>query len=106
MVKELKSFSELEDLVMEISDEQLVVVDCFASWCGPCKKIAPFVEQLERKYPKVVFLKANVEKIRELSTEFKVTAMPTFIYLKGLTVVGKTTGADQTVIEKKVRELQ
>lgn len=105
MVKELKTFSELEDILMKIPDSQLVILDCFATWCGPCKRFAPIFEKLEEKYPKVLFLKANVEKIEELSTEFKVTSMPTFIYLKDVCVVGKITGTNTSEIESTIKRL-
>jgi len=54
MVKEISS---AEEFSREIKVPNLVVVDFYATWCGPCKMIAPFIEQMSRKYPEVVFLK-------------------------------------------------
>lgn len=56
MVKEVLSSSEFRQV---INVPNLVVVDYYATWCGPCRNIAPFYEQLSRKYPEVVFLKVG-----------------------------------------------
>ena len=56
MVKEVLNSNEFNDL---ISVPNLVVIDYYATWCGPCRNIAPFYEQLSRKYPEVVFLKVG-----------------------------------------------
>jgi thiol-disulfide isomerase/thioredoxin len=54
MVKEITSSDEFNK---EIRVPNLVVVDFYATWCGPCKMIAPFIEQLSTKYPEVKFIK-------------------------------------------------
>lgn len=59
MVKEVTDKSEFEGIV---KGPGLVVVDFFATWCGPCMHIAPFVEELASKYPDVVFIKVDCDK--------------------------------------------
>jgi len=61
---------------------KLVVVDFFATWCGPCKVIAPQVEELEKTMPNVVFLKVDVDECEEVAMQYKVSAMPTFMFFK------------------------
>lgn len=56
MVKEVMNAA---DFRSSLNVPNLVVVDYYATWCGPCKAIAPFVEQLSRRYPEVVFLKVG-----------------------------------------------
>jgi thiol-disulfide isomerase/thioredoxin len=56
MVKEVQNSA---DFRASINVPNLVVVDYYATWCGPCKAIAPFIEQLSRRYPEVVFLKVG-----------------------------------------------
>lgn len=95
MVHEIGSYQELEQLMQSLPGSQLVVLDCYAPWCGPCKALAPFFEELSREYTDVLFLKADVDKIEELTTEFFVRAMPTFIFLKNRAVISKTEGVDR-----------
>jgi thioredoxin 1 len=104
MVRELKSFSELEDLVMQIPDNQLVVVDCYASWCGPCKKMAPVFRDIASRYPDVIFRKGDVEKINELSDTFHVTSMPSFIFIKDTKAIHKLTGAGESKLVKAIEK--
>jgi len=95
MPLEIGSWRELEEFLSGIDPDALAVLDCYATWCGPCKAIAPFYQELSEEYTDVHFLKADVEKIEELTTEFEVNSMPTFIFLKDLTALNKLEGADQ-----------
>lgn len=101
--------------VIEISNDQefsvqlrdagarLVVVDFFAVWCGPCNQIAPFVKQLSTKYPGAVFLKVDVEKCEEVARTYRVTAMPTFVFIKNAQELERIRGADKVQLEDKVK---
>merc|ERR1712083_1285165 len=59
-----------------------VVVDFHATWCGPCKMIAPHLEEMDKTMDDVVFLKVDVDECEDIAEEYKVTAMPTFVFLK------------------------
>jgi len=83
---------------------KLVVVDYTASWCGPCKRIAPFFEELSTKYPRAVFLKVDVDECQDIASSQGVSAMPTFIFLRNKTKVDRLQGADQTALEEKVKQ--
>lgn len=106
MVYEIASYQELEDLVQSLPKEKMVVLDCYAPWCGPCKALAPFLDSLSLEYIDVLFLKADVDKIEELTTEFLVSAMPTFIFLKDKAVIGKIEGANQAKLVTFIEENQ
>lgn len=95
MPHEIRTWKDLESYLAGIDKDSLVVLDCYASWCGPCKSIAPFYSKLSERYTDVHFLKANIEKVDGISDEFEVTSMPTFIFLKNLTALEKFEGADQ-----------
>ncbi|KAG6776520.1 hypothetical protein POTOM_020033 [Populus tomentosa] len=75
--------------------QKLIVVDFTASWCPPCKMIAPIFAELAKKFPNVTFLKVDVDELKTVAEEWNVDAMPTFIFLKDGKLVDKTVGADK-----------
>ena len=80
-----------------------VVIDFSATWCGPCKKIAPIIEELTAEYEgKVNIFKCDVDENDELTSKFGIRNVPTVIFLKGEEVVDKHVGAapKSTFVEK------
>ncbi|CAL1277126.1 unnamed protein product, partial [Larinioides sclopetarius] len=73
--------------------------------CGPCRRIAPFFEELGRRYPAIIFLKVDVDQCPETATSQGVTSMPTFIFYKNKMKIGQVSGADSAALEAKVKEL-
>ncbi|XP_011425198.2 thioredoxin-like protein 1 [Crassostrea angulata] len=84
---------------------KLVVVDYYATWCGPCRRIAPVYGELSLKYPNVVFLKVDVDQCQETAQSQGVTAMPTFIFYKNKVKVDEMKGADAAALEEKIKRL-
>ena len=82
-----------------------VVIDFWASWCGPCMRLLPVMEQLAEKYKdQVIFLKVNADKEKELCNKFKINALPTLFFLP---VNGKPIieiGAEPAKYEKIIQE--
>merc|ERR1712113_114764 len=67
-----------------INGDVLVCVDFFATWCGPCKMIAPKLEAMSKEFEgKVIFLKVDVDELEDLAASQEVKAMPTFSFFKG-----------------------
>jgi len=95
-----------EDFTTEMSQaaDKLVVVDFMASWCGPCKRIAPFFDELSNKFSRVVFLKVDVEVCTSIAAQYSVTAMPTFIIFKTGVELARLQGAEPQALEAKVVE--
>jgi thioredoxin 1 len=86
--------------ISEIPQKGAVVIDFFATWCGPCKRIAPLFENLADKfYPAIAFLKVDVDESPELIDRFDISAMPTFIFLKDGKLVKRVEGADVEALE-------
>ncbi|XP_064596138.1 thioredoxin-like protein 1 [Liolophura sinensis] len=83
---------------------KLVVVDFFASWCGPCQRIAPSFEQFSRTYPNAVFLKVDVDQTPDVAHSRDVRAMPTFLFYKNMTKVDSLQGADPASLEAKIKQ--
>jgi thioredoxin 1 len=86
----------------------LVVVDCWASWCGPCRMVAPVIEELARDYAgKVLFGKLNVDENREVSMQYEIMSIPTLLVFKNGKLVDRIIGAmpRQTLEPKITRHL-
>lgn len=76
-----------------IKSYPLIVVDCWAAWCAPCRAIAPIVEELAREYSgKVVFGKLNVDENPETTQKFGIMAIPTLLVMKNGTEVDRLVG--------------
>ncbi|KAI6688289.1 hypothetical protein NL676_025117 [Syzygium grande] len=88
-----------EQLQNGTGSKKLVVVDFTASWCGPCRLMAPIFAEFARKMPNVLFLKVDVDELESVSAEFKVEAMPTFLLFKEGQVVDKVVGADKDQLQ-------
>lgn len=87
-----------------IKSYPLVVVDCWAAWCAPCRAIAPVVEQLARDYSgKVVFGKLNVDENPETAQRYDIMAIPTLLIMKGGEEVDRIVGAlPKSQLEAKI----
>ena len=71
-----------------------LVVDFWATWCGPCRMMAPIIEELANEYDgKVVVGKCDVEECEELAAEFGIRNIPTVLFFKNGDVVDKLIGA-------------
>lgn len=101
MVYQVKSKEDLEAKFTEAGNK-LVVVDFFATWCGPCKRIAPLLDELAAKHAdKLVMLKVDVDEIEELVTEYAVEIMPTFVFKRNGQHLDTLVGSN----EDKLKEL-
>ncbi len=76
-----------------VTSSGLVLVDFWATWCGPCRMVAPIIDQLEEEYAgKIKVGKVNVDEQGELAARFGVMSIPTLIVFKNGEVAAKTVG--------------
>jgi thioredoxin 1 len=79
-----------------ISKYPITVIDCWAEWCGPCRKLIPVIDALAREYQgKIVFGKLNTDENRATASNFKITAIPTLLVFKNGNAAGQIVGALQ-----------
>lgn len=88
---------------LKSAGSKLVVIDFFATWCGPCKMIAPELERMAKDFPGVVFLKVDVDENGDVSREYSVSAMPTFVFLKNRREVSRIRGADSHSLRSTIQ---
>ena len=84
-----------EDMKFEnLSKNHLTLVDFWASWCGPCRMIAPIVEEIANEYAgKVVVAKVDVDEMGELAQRYRIMNIPTLMLFKQGQLVDKAIGA-------------
>ncbi|KAK9496042.1 PITH domain-containing protein [Lipomyces doorenjongii] len=81
----------------------LAVVDFNATWCAPCKTIAPHFEKFPEKYPNVGFASVDIDQHKDIAGEFEITAVPTFLFLNRGREVARVRGANLPELEKTLR---
>ena len=91
--------SEFNDVV---ANNDLVFVDFFATWCGPCKMLAPSVEKLADEHPEAKVLKVDVDQENALAMQFGVQSIPTLIVFENCVEVNRSVGL---VSKEEVLEL-
>ncbi|KAL4744783.1 hypothetical protein BDW72DRAFT_187866 [Aspergillus terricola var. indicus] len=83
-----------------------VVVDFFATWCGPCKAVAPVVGKFSETYTGVKFLQVDVDKARSIAQEHQIRAMPTFVlYKDGKPLDKRVVGGNMKELEEGIKSI-
>lgn len=76
-----------------LGEHELVVLDFWAEWCGPCKSFSKVIEQVAPQYPEVLFASIDIDAQPGLAADFKITSVPTVMILKKRVVVYADSGA-------------
>ncbi len=108
---------EMPDIPIEMSDADinehiqkydLVVVDCWAPWCGPCRMIHPIVEELAKeKHGEIVFGKLNVDNNQKTAMKYQIMSIPSLLIFKDGKLVDKIVGAmPKGILKPKIEQYQ
>ena len=111
-----------ETLQNTIVDNDIVVIDFWAPWCGPCKSFAPIYEKVSENHDDVVFAKVNTEEEQELAASFQIRSIPTLMIFREQIVIfsqagmlpenaleeliGKARELDMEMVKREVAEQQ
>lgn len=80
-----------EDKILK--SEKKVLLDFYADWCGPCRMVAPAVQQLADEHPEYLFAKVNVDSEPDIASRYGVMSIPTLVVIENGEVINRSTGA-------------
>ena len=82
-----------ENFSQEITNNNLLLVDFWAEWCGPCKSMHPIFTRMAKKYKRVRFARVNVDNAQDIARKYGVQSIPTFIMFKNGEIANTMVGA-------------
>ncbi len=95
-----------KNLAETVREHPFVVLDCWAEWCGPCKMVAPVIEELAKEYAgRITFAKLNIDENMDTATKYRISAIPTMLVFRNGEMAGQIIGAlPKNHIEQKLQE--
>ncbi len=110
----------LETLESTIEDNDIVLIDFWAEWCGPCKMFAPTYAKVSEQYPNIVFAKVDTEAHQQLAAQFQIRSIPTLVAFKDqvgifaqpgalpedalIELIGQIEALDMDAVRKEIAE--
>jgi len=98
-----------ESLEKTVVENDIVIIDFWAEWCGPCKSFSPIYEEVSEKHPDIVFAKVNTEEQQAISAHFQIRSIPTLMIFREQIVLfseaGMLPAAGLEQVIQQVKEL-
>ena len=93
-----------ETFTANVQNHPLVVVDCWAPWCGPCHMVAPIIEEMARDYTgRILFGKLNVDENQNVAMQYEIMSIPTLLVFKEGKLMDRIIGAlPRRMLEPKI----
>lgn len=76
-----------------LGSDKTVLLDFWASWCGPCRMVSPIVDEIADEHPEIKVGKVNVDEQQELASQFNIMSIPSLFVMKGGEIVNSSVGA-------------
>ena len=100
-IQHISSLSEHESLLKE---NKQVILDFHATWCGPCKKISPILDEACKVNKNVVFAKIDIDEVSELAQKYEIQGVPTLVYVSQEKEVDRVVGFSQQAVQKLIEK--
>jgi thioredoxin len=98
----IKSLSSIEEIPTDVK----CIIDCHATWCGPCKRIEPFFKEMATTYTDMVFLKVDIDEAVDITEKYNINSVPTFLFINNGEEICRVNDASAEKIEKQIKVLQ
>jgi thioredoxin 1 len=95
-VENISSATEVKDSTFDdfVKANKIVIIDCWAPWCGPCRSLSPIIEELAKEFEgKIAFGKLNTDENENIPMRFNISAIPTLLVFKNGEMVDRIVGA-------------
>lgn len=103
-LRQIQSFQEAQH-ICQTTQDRVIVFDFSATWCGPCQRIYPVLNQLSQQYPQMLFFTVDIDEVNEMAQHFEIQSVPSFKFIYNNKIVAEFSGADEQRLRQIVQDL-
>ncbi|KAI6653719.1 Thioredoxin-2-like [Oopsacas minuta] len=101
-ITDIETLEELEQIIK--GTEDLILVDFFAHWCGPCSMMNPVLERLATEHENVIFLRVDVDKSTNIVKAYNIQSMPSFVFIRNSLKLEHLVASNTEILEARLKE--